>query len=174
MHGQTLTMPPAFDDNTAFHRSHSSSNIPDLVTFDYKRPTARQDDELPRSASFSSLPALDGRYKSEKGAQRIVSADLPHEAPKEPQTVKGQDGKTGNKLSKEERPKLERVGRRKSLVARPKSWISRVKGSPERRDSSESVTTTPSDAPPVPSISKAIRDNKTKTVSESFATIANK
>jgi hypothetical protein len=167
-------MPPAFDDNTAFHRSHSSSNIPDLVTFDYKRPTARQDDELPRSASFSSLPALDGQYKSEKGAQRIVSADLPNEAPQEPQTVKGRDGKMGDKLSKEERPKLERVGRRKSLVARPKSWISRVKGSPERQDSSESVTTTPSDAPPVPSISKAIRDNKTKTVSESFATFARK
>jgi hypothetical protein len=172
MNGQMLTMSPLFDDNASFHRSHSSSNIPDLANIDYKRVTEQQDEELPRSASFSNLPILQAPFRPEKELHR-VSVDLPPRPLTPPHTKRGQDGKTGNRLSKEERPKLERVGRRKSLVARPKSWISRVKGgSPERQDSAESGHTTPGDAPPVPQISKAVRDNKTKTVSESFATFA--
>jgi hypothetical protein len=174
MHGPTLIMSPAFDDNASFPRSHSSPNIPDLVSVDYKRPTVQQDEELPRSASFSNLPILQGQYRPEKEQHR-VSVDLSAESPTPPQTAKGQNGKVGNRLLKEERPKLERVGRRASLVSRPKSWMSRVKGgSPERQDSAESGNTTPSDAPPIPRISKAVRDSKTRTVSESFATFARK
>jgi hypothetical protein len=173
MHGPTLTMSPAFNDNASFPRSHSSPNIPDLVTVDYKRPTIQREEELPRSASFSNLPIFQGPFGPEKEQHR-VSVDLSAGSPKAPQTVRGQNGKTGNRLSKEERPKLERVGRRKSLVAGPKSWISRVKGSPEQQDSAESGSTTPSGTPSVPQISKAVRDNKTKTVSESFATFARK
>ncbi|CZR61720.1 uncharacterized protein PAC_11617 [Phialocephala subalpina] len=162
-------MSPAFDDNAAFPRSRSSPNIPDLVNFDYKQPATRQNNELPRSASFTTLPALDEQYRSEKDLQRYLTADVPVEVPNDSPNGKG------NKLHKEERPKLERVGRRKSLVARPKSWIQKVKGgSPERRNTSDLVDTTPADAPPVPQISKSIRDNKTKTVSESFATFARK
>jgi hypothetical protein len=168
-------MPSVFDTNAAFHRSHSSSNIPDLVNVDYKRPTARCDDELPRSASFNCLPALESpAYNPEKALYRIVSTDLPATSTEEKDASKGRDEKKTNRLSKEERPKLERLGRRKSFVARPKSWIQRVKGSPERQASPEPVNTTPSNAPPVPQISKATRDNKTKTVSESFATFARK
>lgn len=107
----------------------------------------------------------------------MIAAEVPADTTRS-QTQDVREGKPGgNRLTKEERPKLERVGRRKSLVARPKSWIQKVKGgSPERQNSSESVVTTPSDAPPVPAISKSIRDkdNKTKTVSESFATFARK
>jgi hypothetical protein len=178
MHGPTLAS-SAFDDNASLPRSHSSPSIADLVhNIDYKRsPTTplQQDEELPRSASFSNLPILRGPFKPEKELHR-VSVDLPTQPPTPPQTKRGSNGKTGNRLSKEERPKLERVGRRKSLVARPKSWISRVKGgSPERQDTAaESGNTTPGDAPPVPQISKAVRDSKTKTVSESFATFARK
>jgi hypothetical protein len=174
MHGPTLAMSPAFNDNASFPRSHSSSNIPALTNTDYKRVTEQQDEELPRSASFSNLPILQAPFKPEKELHR-VSVDLPARPPTPPQTKRGYNGKTGNRLSKEERPKLERLGRRKSLVARPKSWISRVKGgSPERQDAAESGGTTPGDTPPVPQISKAVRDSKTKTVSESFATFARK
>ncbi|KAN0117051.1 DUF1765 domain containing protein [Hyaloscypha variabilis] len=172
MHGQLLAMPPAFNDNASFPRSHSSSNIPDLASFDHKRVTEQHDEELPRSASFSNLPILQIPFRPEKELHR-VSVDLTTRPLTPPQTKRGQNSKAGNRLSKEERPKLERLGRRKSLVARPKSWISRVKGgSPERQDGSESGGTTPTDAPPVPQISKAVRDSKTKTVSESFATFA--
>ncbi|KAK0104955.1 hypothetical protein ONS95_005216 [Cadophora gregata] len=174
MSGPTLTMSTAFS-NDAFHRSHSSPTLPDLVNFDFPIATTQPNDELPRSASFHSLPTLDAQYKSEK--DRIVAAEVPAESTVS-QTLNMRDGKPGgNKLIKEERPKLERVGRTKSLVARPKSWIQKYKGSsPERKNSSESAATTPSDAPPVPAISKSIRDkdNKTKTVSESFATFARK
>ncbi len=170
MHGPTLTMSPAFNDNATFPRSHSSPNIPDLVSVDYKRPAVQQDEELPRSASFSNLPILQSQYRPEKEQHR-VSADL---TPAPTQTARDQNGKSGNRLLKEERPKLERVGRRKSLVSRPKSWISRVKGFPEQQETAESGNTTPSDAPPVPQISKAVWDNKTRTVSESFATFARK
>ncbi|PVH78740.1 DUF1765-domain-containing protein [Cadophora sp. DSE1049] len=161
--------------NDAFHRSHSSPTLPDLVNFDFPIAATRPNDELPRSASFHSLPTLDAQYKTEK--DRVIAAEVLAEATRS-QTLDVREGKPGgNRLTKEERPKLERVGRRKSLVARPKSWIQKVKGgSPERQNSSESVVTTPSDAPPVPAISKSIRDkdNKTKTVSESFATFARK
>ncbi|KAF4636950.1 hypothetical protein G7Y89_g1128 [Cudoniella acicularis] len=182
MQGPTLTMSTAFDTNTALPRSHSSPNIPDLVIVDYKRPPTQQNDAFPRSASFSCLPVLETPYKSEKELQRIVSADLSssksqRESQKENQALKKRDPNAANRLSKdkvEERPKLERIGRRKSLVARPKSWIQRVKGSPERQTPSEPSNTTPSDAPPVPAIPKPTRDNKTKTVSESFATFARK
>ena len=168
-------MSPVFSTNSVLPRSHSSSNISDLGNIDYKRPAIRNGDELPRSASFSCIPNLDSQYPAEKDAQRAVSAETPppvspernHEAKEE------KEGKTGNRLTKEERPKLERVGRRKSLVARPKSWIQRVKGSPERPASSEAVSISPSNIPPVPQIPKASRD-KTKTVSESFATFAKK
>ena len=175
MNGPTLAMSSAFNDNASFPRSHSSPNIPDLANVvDYKRLTIQQDEELPRSASFSNLPILQAPYRPEKELQR-VSVELEAKPPTLPQTKGLNIGKTGNQLSKEERPKLERLGRRKSLVARPKSWINRVKGgSPERQNAAESGSSTPSDAPPVPAISKAARDNKTKTVSESFATFARK
>jgi hypothetical protein len=174
MQGPTLTMSPAFDDKSTFPRSHSSPNIPDLVNFDYKHPPPRQNDELPRSASFTSLPALDLKYATEKALDTFVTADVPVDVPSDLQTGKVRDGKTGNKLQKDGRPKLERIGRTKSLVSRPKSWIQKVKGSPERRSSADLVDTTPTGVPPVPAISKAIRDSKTKTVSESFATFARK
>ncbi|KAH6718715.1 hypothetical protein BKA61DRAFT_652409 [Leptodontidium sp. MPI-SDFR-AT-0119] len=173
MSGPTLTMSTAFTNENTFHRSHSSPTLPDLINFDFPLPEKRQNNELPRSASFHSLPTLDAQYKSEK--DRIVAAEVPAENTRS-QTLGVREGSktAGNRLTKEERPKLERVGRRKSLVAR---WGQKVKGgSPERQNSSESVVTTPGEAPPVPAISKSIRDkdNKTKTVSESFATFARK
>ncbi|TVY65579.1 UPF0592 membrane protein, partial [Lachnellula suecica] len=162
----------------SFARSHSSPNIPELAKFDFKRPpTSRQDESLPRSASFSCLPSPEIQEPSESELLRIGSAaDIPPESARENGTPTKKETKAGNRLSKdkqEERPKLERVGRRKSLVARPKSWIQRYKGgSPERQNALEPTnTTTPADAPPVPSISKSIRD---KSVSESFATFARK
>jgi hypothetical protein len=170
-------MSPVFDSNSTFPRSHSSPNIPEVAKFEFKRPGTQPDDQLPRSASFNCLPALELQVQSEKELHRVVSADIPPESVGENGASKKKEGKTGNRLSndrQEERPKLERVGRRKSLVARPKSWIQRVKGSPERQSPYESQNTTTADAPPVPPISKSIRDNKTKTVSESFATFARK
>lgn len=168
MQGPTLTM-----STTSFARSHSSPNIPDLVNFSRKQPPRQQNNELLRSASFTSLPEIDIKYTSEKELGTYVTAAAPVDIPTDPQT--GRDGKPANKLQKEERPKLDRVGRRKSLVARPKSWIAKVKGgSPERRSLADQNDTTPSDTPPVPPISKAAKDGKTKTVSESFATFARK
>jgi hypothetical protein len=158
-------MPAGLDSNSAFLRSHSSSNIPDLVHVQYKRSPTRHDEELPRSASFSCLTALDsGPFNAEEQLSRVVSADVSPNPLGDQNKVRS--GKEGKRLTKEERPKLERVGRRKSLATRPKSWMQRVKGSPERTDSPELVNITPSDIPPVPSISKSPRD-KTKTVSES-------
>jgi len=183
MHGPTLAM--SLVDTPVFPRSHSSTNIPDLAKIDYKRTATHKSEELPRSASFTCMPTLAGdlEFGTEKQLHRISSQSLTTfpslESTKSNGTVK-RDGKP-NKLSKErvekdkvDREKAERVGRRKSLVARPKSWIQRVKGgSPERQSSPELANTTPSNAPPVPPISKATRD-KTKTVSESFATFARK
>ncbi|EPE25075.1 hypothetical protein GLAREA_11656 [Glarea lozoyensis ATCC 20868] len=173
-------MPSIFDTKSPFSRSHSSPNIPELVNRDYM-PSAvtRQNDGLPRSASYTCIPVLEPQYPSEKELHRIATSEAQSQLNKENQTLKKKDVNAGNRLSKdkaEERPKLERIGRRKSLVARPKSWIQRVKGSPERQSAPELSHTTPSDAPPVPTISKATREkeNKTKPLSESFATFARK
>lgn len=175
MQGPTLTMSSVFNANSTFPRSQSSSNIHGLGSVDYKRPTVRTEEELPRSASFSCLPNLESQYSTDSDVYRVVSAEtiLAASPERNHKAKEGNDGKTGHRLTKEERPKLERVGRRKSLVSRPKSWIQRVKGSPERHEPSEAINTVSRNIPPVPQISKATRD-KTKTVSESFATFAKK
>lgn len=176
MHGPILTMPTVFDTSPMFPRSHSSSHIPDLSSANYTRQaTIQESEEIPRSASFSSIPALESPgYNADNKLQSEVSIVTPPTTPEKRENGKaGNGGKDSRHISKEERPKLERVGRRKSLVARPKSWIQRVKGSPERHDSHEPPNITSGDIPPVPSISKPPRD-KTKTVSESFATFARK
>jgi hypothetical protein len=159
-----------------FARSRSSPNIADLVNVEYRPSRTRQESEFPRSASFTYISTLNDHYASEKGIQTVVStsADLPDETTNGNQTLKWRDGKPSNKSTKEERPKLERLGRTKSLVSRPKSWIQRVKGSPERQDASDAARTTQNSTPPVPPISKPTRDNRSKTVSESFATFARK
>ncbi|TVY38508.1 UPF0592 membrane protein [Lachnellula subtilissima] len=170
-------MSPVSHSNPTFPRSHSSPNLPELIKFEpYQRPETRPDELLLRSASFSCLTELEPQIQSEKELQRIVSADIPPESVEENGALKKKkEVKTGLPLSKdqqEERPKLERVGRRKSLVARPKSWIQKVKGgSPERQSAPDPHNTTPADAPPVPSISKSFRD---KSVSASWATFARK
>ncbi|CAG8974595.1 hypothetical protein HYALB_00004392 [Hymenoscyphus albidus] len=171
MQGPTLTMPAAFDPTPSFTRSHSSPTLPELVIKDYKQPSS-PDDDLPRSASYDCIPNIEPHLPSEKDLERVES--LPKlNTTKEIQTLKKKDPNTSHRSSKDkpdENSKPERIGRRKSFVARPKSWIQRVKGSPERVKSSETIITTPPDAPPVPTISKAVRDNKTK----SFATFARK
>ncbi|KAH8591570.1 hypothetical protein B0O99DRAFT_631788 [Bisporella sp. PMI_857] len=172
---QLMTMPAAFDSSSAFPRAQSFSDIPNLLNGNHTRPRAPDgEEEFPRSASYTSVPAFGtSQCNTEKPIYRVASAE----------TIQSAEGNNGGKAegeeqspAKDETPKTERIGRRKSLVARPKSWIQRVssaKGSPERRERSEPSHTAPSDIPPVPSISKSTRD-KTKTVSESFATFARK
>ncbi|KAL3427847.1 UPF0592 membrane protein C7D4.03c [Phlyctema vagabunda] len=174
----TLTMPSIFDNSPIFGRSHSSSNLPDLVTEVYEKPESRLKDELPRSASFPSLPSLDSHYKtSEKELQRGHSSDALPLSPTENKVMSGildEEVKATKRLTKEERPKIERAGRRRSMVARPKSWIQKVKGvSPERNPYLENGNPPVTEIPPVPAIPKQTRE-KTKTVSESFATFARK
>lgn len=185
MHGPTLTMSSVYESNASFPRSHSSPNIPDLVNVDYKKSSVHNDTELPRSASFSTLPTIEDAIAdyTEGDLQRLVSAastpafPFPQieEFPAPPKSSSIREGKSpGNRLTTEEKPKPGRVGRRKSLVARPKSWIQKVKGSPERTPAHESASSTLDEALPLPQISKTSRDTKTKSVSESFATFARK
>ncbi|CCD47817.1 hypothetical protein BofuT4_P037970.1 [Botrytis cinerea T4] len=174
-------MPPVFESKTTFPRSHSSSNIPDLVNVEYKRSSVHSDTELPRSASFSTLPTIEdastdyneGELHRLNSAASTPSFPFPQTEAPSPKSNSIQEGKSTNRLRKEDKSKNERVGRRQSLVARPKSWIQKVKGSPERNPAPEYPNSTPDEVPPVPQISKASRD-KTKSVSESFATFARK
>ncbi|APA14559.1 hypothetical protein sscle_13g093290 [Sclerotinia sclerotiorum 1980 UF-70] len=181
MHGSTLTMPSIFESNPAFPRSHSSSNIPDLVNIDYKNSSIHNDTELPRSASFSTLPTIEdpstdydeGELHRLNSAASTPSFPAPQIVTPSPKSSSIREGKTTNRLTKEEKPKNERSGRRKSLVARPKSWIQKVKGSPEGSSAPEYANSTSDEAIPVSQTSKASRE-KTKSVSETFATFARK
>lgn len=173
MRGPTLTMSTPFDTSSALPRAHSHSNIPSLATPEFKQLEFRHDDdELPRSASFSCLAALESpRYSKERQSHRIVASNPPPD-PSSEKHKKGEiDGSSGRSPVKDDSPKQERLGRRKSLVSRPKSWIQRVKGSPERSSTARSNDLS-SDIPPVPSISQTTRDGTSKT--ESFAAFARK
>ena len=173
-----LSMPATFETTPGFPRAHSYNNIPSLANADLARPRTRgveEGGELPRSASYTSIPThKNPQYTTE--LYRVASVEV------SPIVNSEDDGKTavlkqgGTSPSKEEPGKQERAGRRKSLVARPKSWIQRrssTKGASDGRENSEPSLELASNIPPVPSISKSTRD-KTKAVSESFATFARK
>ena len=175
-----LSMPATFDATPGFPRAHSYNNIPSLANADLARPRTRgglvvEEEGLPRSASYTSIPTLDTPQFT-KELYRVASVEASPAAKSENNgktAVEKQGG--GAPPSKEEPGKQERTGRRKSLVARPKSWIqqrrSSTKASSDGHDNSEPPLELASDIPPVPSISKSTRD-KTKAVSESFATFA--
>lgn len=177
MSGPTLTMAAPFGASS-FTRSHSSPNIPELATLDYKRQTTPKKEELPRSASFSSIPTFADSITlefDEHKLHRVVSQSITAFSPLEP--IPNGTAKVEakpNKLSKakvEKGEKLERVGRRKSLVARPKSWIQRVTGpSPERPHEPE-VVTTPNHTPSVPAVPTSKHASER---SRSFASFARK
>jgi hypothetical protein len=161
------------DINNAFPRSQSSTNLPTFlsVDFEHTRPAVKTDD-LPRSASYTSLPITESpAYNLDSDAVQGFSRSLP-------QGTSGRTDKLDHKAAEngtasagraqDERPRL---GRTKSLVARQKSWIQRaVKGSPERKESVGRKA--PVEAPPVPVIKGS--PDKAKTVPESFATFARK
>jgi hypothetical protein len=161
------------DSNSAFPRSQSSTNLTTFISFDFEqsRPAVKTDD-LPRSASYTSLPVIESpAYKPDSDAVQGYSTNLP-------QGASGRTDKLGQKATEtgttsagraqEERPRL---GRTKSLVARQKSWIQRaVKGSPERRETVEHKI--PADAPQLPAFKSP--PDISKTVPESFATFAGK
>ncbi|QSZ28895.1 hypothetical protein DSL72_003401 [Monilinia vaccinii-corymbosi] len=177
-------MPSIFESNATFPRSHSSSNIPNLVKVGYKRSSVHTDTEIPRSASFSSLPIIEDTSATtdynEGELHRLNSAASTPASPfpqvQETPLSKSssvREQKYSNRLKKEETPKNERIGRRQSLVARPKSWIQKVKGSPESNPATEHASSRPDEALPVPQSSKASRE-RTKAISGPFATFARK
>lgn len=83
----------------------------------------------------------------------------------------GTDKQTNEKAVQNERPKIERVGRRKSLVARPRSWMQKARNgiSPERKPISEIKN--PIAIPPVPLLKKPSQE---KLRAGSFASFARK
>ena len=170
MLGPVLTMPAGIDTDSALLRTLSASNIPDLSLVDYKISTTLPRDELPRSASFSpesttAVPPYDPKKQLYIGLGRDASPKL---AEDHEETIGRAEGEN---VSPGEEPRLERLGRTRSLVARPKSWIQRVKGSPERVDAAESDSNVPSDVPSRKALSKLPRD-KSRTTSGSFVTFA--
>ena len=178
LHGPLMSMPATFDTTPGFPRAHSYNNIPSLANADLARPRTRgveEGTELPRSASYTSIPILDTPQYTKEQYQVTSAKSSPTTKSENNAQVEGRT-QVSTSPSKEELGKQERVGRRKSLVARPKSWIQRrssTKGSSDGRETSEPSLGIANDVPPVPSISKSTRD-KTKAVSESFATFARK
>jgi hypothetical protein len=161
------------DTNSPFPRSQSSTNLPTFLPLDFEHPRPGvKTDDLPRSASYTSLPVVESpAYSIDHDASQDISTSLPQElsglTDKSGQTA-AENGSLSAGRVQDERPRL---GRTKSLVARQKSWIQRaVKGSPERKESVEYRT--PADAPPVPVIKGS--PDKAKVVPESFATFARK
>lgn len=160
------------NSNNAFTRSHSSSDIPKLITFDFERPEpAIGIEELTRSASYTCLSVLES--DSYFPLKDYLAADV---APAQPEKVSRsayklvKNGESKAARPQDERPNLDRLGRRQSLVAGPRSWLQRVKSSPERKATLERephVT-----QPPIPIVTTYSRHKST--TSESFVNFASR
>ncbi|KAG9247606.1 hypothetical protein BJ878DRAFT_580648 [Calycina marina] len=181
MNGVVSTMPVIFNGSTAFPRAQSYNNIPILSKPALARRRTREpdeDEELPRSASYSSIPNIEyAHYAINKDSLRVNSAEVSPSP-----NSKHNEGKTALTKKRTTTPVREvevtheRVGGRKSPIAQPKSWIQRASLAKNVREALEAPDQTvfmANDIPPVPSIPQATSD-KTKGVSESFATFARK
>lgn len=172
MREPVLTMPSGIDAESVLLRSLSTSNIPDLSLVDYKVPATLPRDELPRSASYTSEPThAIHPYDAKKQLYLGISADTPRKLAKERDATEGRTREES--ISPEERPTLERLGRTRSFVARPKSWIQRVKGSPERAGALDSDGIPSIDPPARRALSKPPK-GKPRPASGSFVTFARK
>lgn len=176
MHGPTMTMPSAHTDaRNIFHRSQSSSNIPSIHKSDSKLllNTSRLD-ELPRSASYTHLPVTENpSYATEKKAAQGSTSSRPPVTSRP--SISRQNSRssytaevTSNGHPAEGKLQLERVGRTKSLVSRPISWMKNLGGSPERRALRAEKSQV---APPVPLPTKPSQE---KIRTGSFASFARK
>lgn len=126
------------DSSNGISRSQSSSSIPDLmpVEFGHPGPTTNTTD-IPRAASYTCLPIFDSfSYNSEKDSLRAYSptaASTGSRNENRPNEKAHREQRVNGIVSEDELPKFDSIDRRRSLVARPKSWIQRVTGSPERK-----------------------------------------
>ncbi|KAI9738052.1 MAG: hypothetical protein M1818_005480 [Claussenomyces sp. TS43310] len=164
-----MTVTSIFSNPTSvFSRTRSSPSLPDLTHVDPQQPSSPTPGDLPRAASYTSVPTLaDRSYPPDNDRSRGYSTDDVSAIGKSSllsEKLLG-DGQA-NQTIRDARPKVERMGRRKSLVARPKSWIHKAKGaSPERGDETG--------VPPVPLLKKASQE-RLKTVSGTLANLARK
>ncbi|KAI1004579.1 hypothetical protein K3495_g3636 [Podosphaera aphanis] len=166
MHGLSLTLPSPFGNKTTLPRSLSSSTLPDLSKSQHNDQTpARSLDELPRSASYTSLLIFDGGYKSDNEIELSTPITL-----LEPTTEPPQQTEQKNLGSREQKA----YRKRQSIVSRPKSWIQRVRFSAERQTNDGQAN----DDLKVPlenlSTSNTTCENKTKTTSGSIGSFTRK
>ncbi|KAK2005556.1 hypothetical protein LZ32DRAFT_163284 [Colletotrichum eremochloae] len=212
MKGPTLTMAPAVVDSangSYLHRSHKSDDRPDTspvgttsaTTTRQKGPgvQGRAAFELP---SFNTIPEfnttlyLDGKGSEETAAKEKVAPVLavtpaqanPVKSAKSSRDDDKEIKREGKQKDKDDE-KMQKRGRRTSLMERPKSWLpssrspSKVKEPPlpERPSMPERPSTHAGDhvgaavssaAPVAPA--RPVEPERPRTVSESFATFAKK
>lgn len=173
MTGPVLTMPSGIETESVFLRPLSSSDLPDLslVDFGVSKTLSRQ--ELPRSASYTAESTLERHTYDAK--KQLYAGTSPDTSPTLTADRDGAQGRTdGESTSPDEEPKLERIGRTRSFVARPKSWIQRVKGSPERADSIGPDGISSDNAPPTRRAFSKPPKGKIRPSSGTFSTFARK
>lgn len=128
-------MEPVLGEQASFtyQRSQSSSNISSNPSDDYKHIHKRTENEdLPRSASFSSLSLLS--YENERVMDYFNHTDVGFDSLSISGPREGNLGKEGTKYggTPEKPTKPQVAGRRKSSVA---GWMSRVTGNSTKRES---------------------------------------
>ncbi|CCU75445.1 hypothetical protein BGHDH14_bgh05178 [Blumeria hordei DH14] len=167
MHGFALAIPSPFGAKVTLPRSLSSPTLPDLSkSQDISQPFSRSPDDLPRSASYTSLPNFDGEYKVEAQYDTTDSSQVPELAQQPPQQTLPEKIQS----SKEQKPS----SKRQSLAAGPKAWMQRVKGTSERHMRTSIVSTTPSSSSSTAPSTKSSRESIPRTVSDSLATFSRK
>lgn len=167
-----MVMSSIFNSGPSFFRSRSSPNIPELAKVDPQAPaktTPRGD--LPRAASYTFLPT--GRAND--FGRGPADKDVLYKAEDADQTTDEREGRAADQSTKEV-ARTASVGRRKSLVARPKSWMQKARGTPEpaEENGTGSKAVAAVEIPALPTMPKAVRENRRKSVSESLATFARK
>ncbi|WDK19064.1 hypothetical protein CGRA01v4_10350 [Colletotrichum graminicola] len=212
MKGPTLTMAPAVVDSANgpyLHRSHPSDDRPDTApvgatstTTTRQRGPGVQDRAAFDLPSFNTIPEfdttlyLDGKGSEEAAAKEKLPPVLsvtPAQSDQVKLAVPSRDDDKENtregKQKEKDDEKLQKRGRRASLMERRKSWLpssrspSKVKEPPmpERPAMSERPSThagehvgpaVPSAAPVAPA--RPVEPERPRTVSETFATFAKK
>lgn len=150
------------------HFSSDLSSTP--LSVELSRTQSPMNEELIRSASFTAIPILASpAYSKEKEPTKgFALDDLSLPSPTKRDSFNG--ALTLVEDNREEQ-KAERIGRRKSLMARPKSWMQQVKTSQERKaspDRAYNATIEALDVPPIPKLTRT----ESKAGSHSFASYA--
>ncbi|TQS36559.1 hypothetical protein Golomagni_02985 [Golovinomyces magnicellulatus] len=152
MHGISTILPSAYGSKVDLPRSVSSPTLPDLTKTEYRLESSpRLSDELPRSASYTSLPTFDCNFDFGEEFEPATFTQLFNPLEKQPSQTTEKNLQQ-IELERNETHKDEKRGqKRQSIVAGPRFWTQKVKNRTEQKTTEKEIdhrTDNPTDRNP--------------------------